>query len=422
MPDALPRVLHLSTYDRVGGAARAAHRIHRALLAAGVPSSMLVADASFPGADVSAYWASPRSIDRLHRFFARRRMQSQARAISRLRVPGIDEFSTDRAPYGRELAGRLPPYDILHLHWCTGFVDVAGFLPAALSRAPIVVTLHDAHGLTGGCHYPGSCERWQHGCGDCPQLGNGGETFTARSWQRKHTAYRAPGRLAFASASRWMHRLASASPLTRDLPCAVLPYACDLDVFTPRDRAFARDLHGLSADGLVVLFVSDATANPRKGLDVLAAALSQLGNIPDLQLVSIGRGAPALPPGIRHVHLGSLQHERLLALAYSAADVFVIPSREEAFGQTALESLACGVPVIGSDTGGILDLVRPGETGLLFPNGDAPALAAALRALLTDPARRAAFGAAGRQFVETHHSPQVSADRHLALYRRLFSA
>src|SRR5262249_21613664 len=135
----------------------------------------------------------------------------------------------------------------------------------------------------------------------------------------------------------------------------------------------------------------------------------------------VGRDAPAVEAQIPHLPLGYLGNERMRSLVYSAADVFVMPSVQEAFGQTALEAIACGIPVVGFTVGGIPDIVRPGVTGLLVPTLDVGALRAAIRALLQDPARRVEMAANCRRIAVGEYALEVQARRYIELYEMILA-
>jgi len=122
---------------------------------------------------------------------------------------------------------------------------------------------------------------------------------------------------------------------------------------------------------------------------------------------------------VRQIALGRIGIDRYLSLAYSAADVFVIASLQESFGQTVSESLACGTPVIGFATGGMLDMVRPGETGQLVPVGDVAALREAIRSMLAIPNVRERFSARGREIAVNEYSMEAQATAYVRLYESL---
>ena len=122
---------------------------------------------------------------------------------------------------------------------------------------------------------------------------------------------------------------------------------------------------------------------------------------------------------MRHVHLGRVSDDRILSLAYSAADVYAVASLQESFGQTVTESLACGTPVAAFASGGIPDMVRPGVTGYLAPTRDVAGLREAVRKLLADPAKRAEMSANCRRIAVEEYSLDVQARAYAALYERL---
>ena len=183
-----------------------------------------------------------------------------------------------------------------------------------------------------------------------------------------------------------------------------VPMGVDPALFRPKPRADARAALGIRQDARVVLCVG--RIEPYKGTDVLVRALSCFHDGRDVRLLVVGGVEEG--PGVewllrlaRSRGLSDLldwrpaapQHE--MAAYYAAADVCAVPSLHETFGLAALEAMACGVPVVASDAGGLRELVRHGETGLLCPPGNAAALAEALDAVLSDPPRAARMGEAG---------------------------
>jgi starch synthase (maltosyl-transferring) len=173
-----------------------------------------------------------------------------------------------------------------------------------------------------------------------------------------------------------------------------------------------------------VLFVAVGNLVPRKGHRVLLQALQPLAgpDLPPWRLAIAGRGRQKEPLqqlanelGIAdRVHL--LGHRDDVPDLQAAADVFVMPSLWEGLPLAILEAMFAGKPVVASAISGIPEAITSGEHGLLVPAGDPGALSAALRELLTDPARRAAFGAAARRRAEAEFTIGHMTDAYERLY------
>jgi len=237
-------------------------------------------------------------------------------------------------------------------------------------------------------------------------------------WLRKRQALshlRDDG-LQLVGTSRWIAGEARRSSLMGRFPVTVIPNGLDVRDFAPRDRLFSRDFFDLPRQAKIVLFAADTAATLRKGFGYVAEALKGMAGVDDLLLVSVGGGEPKID-GVRHRHLGRIKDDRVLSLAYSAADVYAIASLQESFGQTVTEAMACGTPVAAFASGGIVDTVRPGVTGELAPTGDVPALRQAVKNLLNDPARRAMMAGNCRRVVVEEYSLEVQAKAYLALYQ-----
>jgi glycosyltransferase involved in cell wall biosynthesis len=157
---------------------------------------------------------------------------------------------------------------------------------------------------------------------------------------------------------------------------------------------------------------------PRKGLKELLAAIAQMPRPSRPVLVTIGAKAPEVAV-TAHRHLGMIHDDAVLAQAYSAADAVIVPSLQENLPNTALEAIACGTPVVGFDVGGIPDIVRPDDTGLLAPAGDETALSAAIARLLDDRALRQRLSGNCRRVAVQEYDPRQQALRYLELYRSM---
>ena len=136
-------------------------------------------------------------------------------------------------------------------------------------------------------------------------------------------------------------------------------------------------------------------------------------------MLTVGHGNPEFVDESEHLHWGPVSDDRLLALFYSAADLLAFPSLQEGFGQTILEALACGLPVVGFDTGGMRDAIRPGITGYIAQSKTADALADALQVALEDVDRLRGLSQACRETAEPRFSVDVVARRYQELYRAL---
>ncbi len=200
----------------------------------------------------------------------------------------------------------------------------------------------------------------------------------------------------------------------------VVAGAVESDLFTPApaDRARAPKL----------LFVGNLV--PNKGVaTVLEAFIRLAGEHPELTLELAGSAeadvadelrarAERAGLGDRVRVLGFVEHEDLPGL-YRSADVFAAPSRYEGgLGLVYLEAMACGLPVIATAAGGAAEAIENGETGLLLERGDVEETTAAIGALLHDPARRARMGAAGRERVCAHYTPQRYTAKVIRAYER----
>jgi glycosyltransferase involved in cell wall biosynthesis len=290
---------------------------------------------------------------------------------------------------------RAGDFDVVHLHALRGRRYAAisvGAVRALARRLPLVWTVHD---------------EWAVGRGPVAD--------------RRQLRPILPRPAAIVAPSRHMLRLAGESDLDPGVPRHLvpngLPFADLAETQQPRETA--RRALGLAPGGPVVLIVAARLDDPYKGLALGLEALGRL-RTPGVRVVLAGRGGSALAARAGHpvTHLGYLDDDAALARAYRAADVLLLPSRTENLPYVALEALACATPIAGFCVGGLPEIAADrGGVGPLVAPFDTGALAAAVDALLADPCRRAALGAAGRRWIETTCGVTAWIDRHLAVYR-----
>lgn len=415
------RIVHVSTEDITGGAARAAYRLHTGLRQLGHDSSMYVVNRRSKDPHVTAFDASMDWASRIRRRFRRERITRDFARYSASRPPGFEIFSDDRSEYGDDLVKHLPPCDVINLHWVAQYVDYESFISAVPKRTPVVWRIADMNPITGGCHYDEGCGKYLDGCGSCPQLGSSqSDDLSSQVWKRKQETFHDVDarRLHFVALNRWMASNLAQHPFLNRFPVTIIPNGVDTEVFAPRNRKFAREIFGLPQDATIILFVAVNVQIRYKGFLPLTEALSSLKGQENLLLISVGT-KPVLNLGTPYAHLGHINDDRLLALTYNAADLLVVPSLHDNSPNTVLESMACGTPVVGFSTGGVPDMVCDGVTGSLAPRNDVAALKAAIEDLIRNPSKREEMGINSRRVALQEYPLAVQAKRYSELYQSL---
>ncbi len=402
------KTLIINQSDTQGGASLAGYRLHQELGRQGVHSRLLVGRKHSEDASVSVFPPPGR-------------WENVGGRVSRNLGLNYVHLRTE-ATLGRSALFREA--DVVNYHNLhSGYFNYLALAPLSRSK-PSVLTLHDMWSFTGHCVYSMGCERWRSGCGNCPQPQSYPamrRDASALEWKLKRRGY-AQARLAVVSPSRWLAGLAAESILGR-FPITCIPYGLDLDAYRPLDRSVCRRALGLPEDRAILLFAAESLKDPRKGIDLLHRALHELP--PSLRsnvlLLTFGGGigASARAADLPAVHLGPIGGDRLKATVYSAADAFLFPSRADNLPLVVQEAMACGLPVVSFAVGGIPELVRHEETGLLAPAEDTTALARHLARCLADSSLREAFGQKARRAAEREFPLNLQASRYLSLFREL---
>ncbi len=301
-------------------------------------------------------------------------------------------------------------------------------LEIAAARFPTVFILHDLWLLTGRCAYPGACRRYLTGCDascSCPKDHPALDPDrVAGAWRQKRRLIASCPNLLLAANSRWAlarieEALAAARPFEPAAPARTgcIQFGLELDEFAPRDRSVCREELGLPTDRFILMSSASSLRDPRKGMSHLAQALREL-DLPDVEVVCAGWQNPAEAPPIPGMRaMGYMKDRRRLAMLYGAADLFVGPSLEEAFGQVFIEAAACGTPSVGYPVGGVPEALRDGLSGRLAADVSVGALADAIDELYHAPDLRASMGRWARLWVENEWSMEAAAHRFLGALR-----
>lgn len=313
--------------------------------------------------------------------------------------------------------------DVVHLHLIHNNANFSLLSLPRLSRLkPVVWTLHDPWALTGGCAHSFECERWVNGCAPrCPHPRR--RSLLRRhwpwlQWRIKRSVY---GRadVTLIVASEWMKARVERSPLLGHLPCHQIPFGVDLAQFSPRPKADSRRRLGIPQGDRVIAFRdvgvrTDLYKGTRYLLDALR--LYKPDRPTSLLALDDGEAFEELAGKFTVIRPGWIDGS-LLVDALSAADVFAMPSVQEAFGLMAVEAMACGTPVVVFEGTALPGVIHAPEGGLAVPTRDSEALAGALKRLLGDESLRATMAQQARDLAKREYSLDDYVRKHVALYR-----
>ena len=266
----------------------------------------------------------------------------------------------------------------------------------------LIAYMHDCFLITGRCCYPGECRMYESGCDEtCPTALEHPRISLSKiqdAWKLRRAIFCGRDGIPLATNSNWTLTLARRS-LAELRYAGVVYLGLDEQLFKPIDRSLAKRLLGIPENKPVVLSGAVNVGDKRKGWDIFKNVVSTLHK--DVHFLIFGENSLEK----KSVHgVGLLRDYRKMPLLYSAADVFVATSLEEAFGQTVVEASACALPVVAFNVGGFQEIARQGTNALLVDDKNPENLLEAIRSLLDNPSKREALGKAGRGIVEKEFS------------------
>ncbi|MFV0419943.1 MAG: glycosyltransferase [Dysgonomonas sp.] len=405
------KIAHIST-ARTGGAGIAAYRIHQGLLKYGKDiESDFVQKLENPDPESHFYRCT-----HYHDFYYR--------VVSKL---GFESYLTQEGRYKRIISSYPSDYeivtypvsyypiedhpivenaDIIHLHWVGQFLNYPSFFKKI--KQPVVWTLHDPNPSLGLFHYEEDQQR------NVATLGK----LDKEILYEKGISIHKKNNLFIACPSEWVKKKSEASINLKRYPHYLIPYGIEALNYPLLDKKESKLKLNIDNERKNILFVAHNIDVYRKGIDLLIGALN--GVDPSLyNLIAIGGGN--LNFGVdEKINLITLNHISDIAelnIAYSAADVTIVPSREDMFNQVMLESLINGTPVISFSNGGMAEHIRTGENGILVDEINSEALKNAINNFLENKYNfdRTII----REYPIQHLSSRLQTERYIDLYNQI---
>ena len=415
------RVLIINTSERIGGAAVAASRLMEALKNNGIKAKMLVRDKQ---TDQISVVGLDRNWLTVWKFIWERIVIWKANHFKKNNL-----FAVDIANTGTDITN-LPEFkqaDVIHLHWINqGMISLKNLRKILESGKPIVWTMHDMWPSTGICHHARECTHYQQECHQCPFLYGGGskKDLSNRVFKKKKELYKiAP--ITFITCSRWLENSARSSALLTGHTVTSIPNPINTNLFKPRNKQEARVHFRLPQEGKLMLFGSVKITDKRKGIDYLIESCKLLAEkhpelVSSLSVVVFGNQSQQLtnllPFPVYALDYVSNEHE--LVNVYNAVDLFVTPSLEENLPNTIMEAMACGIPCVGFNVGGIPEMIDHLHNGYVAQYKSSADFANGIYWTLTESEYPSLSEQACRKAV-ANYSESIVAKQYIEVYNKI---
>ena len=392
------KIVHINAFDSGGGAAIACARHCEAMIQAGHEVTMLVIAKSsrLPFVKKVHQGIKKVLIDLWDIQAAKLQAKIDPIGTFSLMKHGFD-FSKDR---------NVQDADVIFLHWVNGnALSLNGVEDLLKLGKPVFWYMHDMFPITGGCHHALGCEGFMSDCRDCPLIKNDVcKSISSSLLRKKIRRWNKYDNLSFIAPSNWLANCAKNSSLCKGHDVFVVPNVLNVSVFK-LIGIDAKKLFGLDHSKKTVLFGAASMGSVYKGTRFAHDCLKMLDPQKYEGLI-IGRAPSDFVKDLdlRIVETGYLNDNLSLTLAYNACDTFIIPSVAENYPNVVLESMACGKPCVGFNTGGIPDLIKNGKSGLLAKEKKAKYLLQCLEDLFSDDHKYSVYSMNARKQIVDNNS------------------
>lgn len=403
------KILQINSHFNHGGAARIVACIHKQILREGEKSYV-------------AYGRGEKSVSpEVYRFNFPAEVYASALAS---RVIGIHGWSNEAATTRLlKFMEKVKP-DIIHMHALHGYYINLPVLFRYINekKIPCVWTHHDCFAFTGNCGYFFECDRWKTGCGNCPDIHTYPKSQwfdkTNWMWRQKKELFVKNDKKIMVTPSDWLTGEVKKSFLG-SYECITIHNGIDIKgTFYPREKLACRKKYGYEPKEKLLLGIAVGYDDVRKGAKYMIQLAKDLEQ--EAKVILIGwkeKNNNMLENTQNVITLPSTSSADMLAEYYSMADVFVLPSLAENYATTALESMACGTPVVGFAAGGIPEQMTEGR-GIAVPIGDQEALNEAVRRAMSKESGLLG-GLALAEKTQRENSMERMTEEYLKIYRRL---
>ncbi len=422
-------MLLVNTYDE-GGAANACIRLHEGLLDKGVDSKLLLLyktkqipqTFNFRNKAHKLFLSKffdlinkikSTKIKKLLRFFL-----SDESIFLNNRNSFLESYSFPASSYDLTQSIHYQQADIINLHWVAGFLDFESFFRK--NKKPIVWTFHDMNVFSGGEHYKewyGSINMYGY---PSIRIKSAEELkWDDKILEKKRNFFKNNNLLSIITPSKWLSEETRKSKIFPSTQIKTIANSLDTEIFNNYDKIACRRELNLPEDKIIILSVAQSLAKRRKGMDYLIKAMGNLDEKTNIVLCTVGDLGSNICLKNNIISLGSIRDEYILAKAYSAADVFVIPSLMDNLPNTVLESLSCGTPVISFPVGGMLDLIDNGINGFLSDEISVSSLENSILEFLSRGVKLSCADIRRDAVSKYHHNIQIK--KYMAVYKSIYS-
>ena len=415
------RVLIVNTSERIGGAAIAAGRLVEALKNNGIKAKMLVREKQ---TDRLSVIELKRNWWRVWQFIWERILIWKENRFKKHNL-----FAVDIANTGTDIT-TIPEFqaaDIIHLHWINqGMLSLNDIRKILQSGKPVVWTMHDMWPCTGICHHARECDKYHQECHHCPYIYKGGrkKDLSNQVFKKKKEVYQSAP-VTFVTCSRWLKERAGQSALLKGHTIVDIPNPISTGLFKPQNALAARNKMGLPTDKKLILFGSVKVTDKRKGIDYFIESCKLLAEkYPEMKeelgVVVYGKNSECLKPLIpfQVYALDYISNEKDLVNIYNAVDLYVTPSLEENLPTTIMEAMACGVPCVGLNVGGIPEMIDHLHNGYVAEYKSAEDLANGIIWTLSESEYQSLSEEACRKAV-SNYSESIVAKKYIDIYNKI---